>query len=64
MKPAISHSILQAFARTATRRNRTQYRTKETEELAVMVDTFKPLQLTEDGEKIADGTYYQSWINE
>jgi len=37
---------------------------KETEELAVMVDTFKPLQLTEDGEKIADGTYYQSWINE
>lgn len=34
----------------------------ETEELAVMVDTFKPLQLTEDGLKLSDGTYYQSWL--
>src|SRR5690554_897341 len=34
----------------------------ETEELAVMVDTFKPLQLTEDGAKLSDGTYYKSWI--
>lgn len=34
----------------------------ETQELAVMVDTFRPLQLTEDGRKIADGTYYQSWL--
>ncbi|QQX77448.1 MULTISPECIES: homogentisate 1,2-dioxygenase [Aequorivita] len=34
----------------------------ETEELAVMVDTFKPLQVTEDGLKLADGTYYQSWL--
>lgn len=34
----------------------------ETEELAVMVDTFKPLQVTEDAMKIADGTYYQSWL--
>ena len=34
----------------------------KTDELAVMVDTFKPLQVTEDGMKIADGTYYQSWL--
>ncbi len=34
----------------------------ETEELAVMVDTFKPLQVTEDGLKLSDGTYYQSWL--
>ncbi len=34
----------------------------KTEELAVMVDTFKPLQVTEDAMKIADGTYYQSWL--
>ncbi|MDC8000969.1 homogentisate 1,2-dioxygenase [Aequorivita todarodis] len=36
----------------------------ETEELAVMVDTFKPLQVTEDGLKLSDGTYYQSWLEE
>lgn len=35
----------------------------ETEELAVMVDTFKPLQVTEDGLKLSDGTYYQSWLD-
>lgn len=34
----------------------------ETKELAVMVDTFRPLQLTEDGKKLSDGTYYKSWI--
>ena len=33
-----------------------------TEEYAVMVDTFKPLQLTEDALEIDDGTYYQSWL--
>jgi len=34
----------------------------ETEELAVMVDTFKPLQVTEEGMAIADGTYHKSWL--
>lgn len=34
----------------------------KTEELAVMVDTFKPLQITEDGMKLSDGTYYKSWL--
>lgn len=33
-----------------------------TEEYAVMVDTFKPLQLTETALEIDDGTYYQSWL--
>ncbi|MFD2434466.1 homogentisate 1,2-dioxygenase [Mesonia maritima] len=33
-----------------------------TEELAVMVDTFKPLKVTEDGMKIADETYHTSWL--
>lgn len=35
---------------------------KETEELAVMVDTFKPLQVTAQALKIDDGKYYKSWI--
>lgn len=35
---------------------------KETEELAVMIDTFKPLKLTEQAIKIDDGKYYKSWI--
>ena len=35
---------------------------KETEELAVMIDTFKPLKLTEEALKIDDGQYYQSWL--
>ncbi len=35
---------------------------KETEELAVMVDTFKPLMLTEEAVKIADQQYYKSWL--
>ncbi|MEL6973177.1 MAG: homogentisate 1,2-dioxygenase [Bacteroidota bacterium] len=33
-----------------------------TEELAVMIDTFKPLQLTENAMKLDDGVYYQSWL--
>ena len=36
---------------------------KETLELAVMVDTFKPLMVTEDAMEIADETYYQSWLD-
>ncbi|MFT6064394.1 MAG: homogentisate 1,2-dioxygenase [Polaribacter sp.] len=34
----------------------------KTEELAVMVDTFKPLQVTEEAMKIADQEYYKSWL--
>jgi len=34
---------------------------KETQELAVMVDTFRPLQVTEEAMKIDDGKYYKSW---
>jgi homogentisate 1,2-dioxygenase len=37
---------------------------KETEELAVMVDTFKPLMLTDEAMKLDDGRYYKSWIGE
>ncbi len=33
-----------------------------TEELAVMIDTFRPLQITEAALKIDDGKYYKSWI--
>ena len=35
---------------------------KETEELAVMIDTFKPLMITEEALKLDDGKYYQSWL--
>jgi len=35
---------------------------KETGELAVMIDTFAPLQLTEEAMKLDDGKYYQSWL--
>ncbi len=35
---------------------------KDTEELAVMVDTFKPLMVTKEAMAIADDTYYQSWL--
>lgn len=35
---------------------------KETLELAVMIDTFKPLMLTEQALKIDDGKYYKSWV--
>jgi homogentisate 1,2-dioxygenase len=36
---------------------------KDTEEYAVMVDTFKPLKLTRDAMKIEDADYYRSWID-
>ncbi len=35
---------------------------KETRELAVMVDTFKPLLLTDIGESIEEEDYYKSWL--
>ena len=35
---------------------------KETHELAVMVDTFKPLLMTEHAETIEDKEYYLSWL--
>lgn len=34
----------------------------KTDELAVMVDTFKPLQITEEALKIADENYFKSWV--
>lgn len=34
-----------------------------TEELAVMVDTFKPLKVCKDAMGIADERYYQSWLD-
>lgn len=34
----------------------------KTDELAVMVDTFKPLMVTEEAMKIDDGKYYKSWL--
>jgi len=33
-----------------------------TQELAVMVDTFRPLKITEDALKIDDGKYFKSWL--
>ena len=35
---------------------------KNTQELAVMVDTFKPLMVTEEALKIVDEDYYKSWL--
>ena len=35
---------------------------KETEELAVMVDTFRPLKLTKQAAAIENGDYYKSWM--
>lgn len=35
---------------------------KETQELAVMVDTFRPLMITEQAMAIDDGVYYKSWV--
>ena len=35
---------------------------EKTDELAVMVDTFKPLQLTEEAMQIADESYHKSWL--
>ena len=37
---------------------------QETNELAVMVDTFKPLQLTEFAMQIDDANYPLSWIQD
>lgn len=34
----------------------------KTEELAVMIDTFKPLKLTQSAMDIDDGKYYKSWL--
>lgn len=34
----------------------------KTDELAVMVDTFKPLQITQTALDIDDGKYYRSWL--
>jgi homogentisate 1,2-dioxygenase len=34
----------------------------ETRELAVMVDTFKPLMVTQQALQIADENYYKSWL--
>lgn len=36
----------------------------ETEELAVMVDTFKPLALTEQAIGLDDGKYFRSWMED
>lgn len=35
---------------------------KGTEELAVMIDPFRPLKLTEEAIKLDDGKYFQSWF--
>ena len=37
---------------------------KETKELAVMIDTFHPLMLTEEAEAIEDKDYHLSWISD
>ena len=34
----------------------------ETQQLAVMVDTFRPLKVTEAAMAIDDGVYYKSWV--
>jgi homogentisate 1,2-dioxygenase len=34
----------------------------ETYELAVMIDTFKPLMITREAMKIDDGKYFKSWM--
>lgn len=34
----------------------------KTDELAVMVDTFRPLMVTDEAMKIADDSYHQSWL--
>lgn len=36
---------------------------KETQELAVMVDTFRPLKVTKAAMGIDDGKYYKSWVD-
>ena len=37
---------------------------KDTQELAVIVDTFKPLQVTEEALKISDEDYFKSWLEQ
>lgn len=37
---------------------------KQTEELAVMIDPFRPLMLTEEALAIEDPDYYKSWLSE
>ncbi|MBC7653178.1 MAG: homogentisate 1,2-dioxygenase [Oligoflexus sp.] len=37
---------------------------ESTEELAVMIDPFRPLMLTEDALEIEDPNYYRSWMSE
>ena len=37
---------------------------KDTQELAVMVDTFKTLQITEEALKISDEDYFKSWLEQ
>lgn len=37
---------------------------KETKELAVMIDTFRPLSLTKQALEIEDEDYYRSWLEE
>ncbi len=34
----------------------------KTEELAVMIDTFRPLSITEEALRLDDGKYYKSWL--
>ena len=34
----------------------------KTEELAVMIDTFRPLSITEAALTLDDGKYYKSWL--
>ena len=34
----------------------------KTNELAVMVDTFHPLKITEEALRLDDGKYYKSWM--
>ena len=33
-----------------------------TDELAVMLDTFRPLKIAKPGKNIEDGDYYRSWV--
>lgn len=35
---------------------------KETNELAVMIDTFRPLMITEEAMKVEDPNYWKSWL--
>ena len=35
---------------------------KETKELALMLDTFRPLKITEQAFEIEDPEYYRSWL--